>query len=314
MGGAIFKGSDSAEQTEEQKLRKALSQHFTEGGVKKLLIGGNWKANGTKEQVQDWISMLNEITEIPPNAEVVCAPTWLHLPSVLAGVTSGVQISSQNIAKHAGYGAFTGEITAQMLKEFGVSWCITGHSERRAMEGETSEIVAAKTKLAIDNGLKVIFCCGETLEEREAGKLNDVVLADQCMALKNALTLEDWASVVIAYEPVWAIGTGVTASPEQAQEVHAAIRAWLTENVNPDVSIGTRILYGGSVKAANAPELIQCNDIDGFLVGGASLKPEFKDIVLAAKDAPQVPVSVGGEQPAGEQATEQPGAEQPAAP
>ncbi|CAM9609995.1 unnamed protein product [Heterosigma akashiwo] len=292
MGAAVSFGSEG-EQTPEQKLRKALSVNYNDQGVKKYLVGGNWKANGTKEQVASWIAMLNEITDIPANAEVVVAPTWLHLPAAQNGVTSGVQISSQNIAKHSGYGAYTGETTAQMLKEFGINWCITGHSERRAMEGETSEIVAAKTKLAIDNGLKVMFCCGETLEEREAGKLNDVVLADQCTALKAALQPEDWASVVIAYEPVWAIGTGVTATPEQAQEVHAAIRAWLSSDVHSDIAAATRILYGGSVKGSNAAELIQCPDIDGFLVGGASLKPEFKDIVAAAGTAPHEPVNLG---------------------
>mmetsp|Transcript_17943 Transcript_17943/g.23134 ORF Transcript_17943/g.23134 Transcript_17943/m.23134 type:complete len:173 (+) Transcript_17943:581-1099(+) len=168
-----------------------------------------------------------------------------------------------------------------MIKDFGLEWCITGHSERRAMEGETSEIVAEKTKVAIDAGLNVIFCCGETLEEREAERTMDVVNNDHIAALIAKLTPEDWAKVVIAYEPVWAIGTGKVATPEQAQEVHAQIRAFLASQVSSEVAEATRIIYGGSVKGSNAAELGGCNDIDGFLVGGASLTSDFLTIINA---------------------------------
>ncbi|CAM9794135.1 unnamed protein product [Sphacelaria rigidula] len=174
-----------------------------------------------------------------------------------------------------------------MAKEFGLEWVITGHSERRVgfgEGGESSELVAEKTKVALDSGLNVIACIGESLEIREADKTLEVVLEDHMAALEKALEQADWSRVVVAYEPVWAIGTGKTASPAQAQEVHQAIRAWMSEKVSPEVAESLRIIYGGSVKAANAAELATCPDIDGFLVGGASLKPEFVDIIKAVAD------------------------------
>ncbi|CAM9121728.1 unnamed protein product [Chrysoparadoxa australica] len=173
-----------------------------------------------------------------------------------------------------------------MIVDSGLEWVITGHSERRTgfgIQGETSALVAEKTKKAVAAGLNVMACVGETLEEREAGNTLKVVLEDHMAALAAALSTEDWAKVVVAYEPVWAIGTGKTASPEQAQEVHAAIRAWLSETVSPEVAAATRIIYGGSVKAANADVLADCADIDGFLVGGASLKPEFIQVIGAVE-------------------------------
>jgi len=252
---------------------------------RKYLIGGNWKCNGTKESVEALVKTLNEGGDFPANAEVVCAPPMLFIDYVKTNIRPDIAVSTQNVAKSASPGAFTGEIVAPMIKDFGLDWCITGHSERRSMEGETSEIVAEKTKVAIDAGLKVMFCCGETLEEREAERTMEVVNNDHIAALIAKLAPADWANVVIAYEPVWAIGTGKVASPEQAQEVHAQIRAFLASQVSQEVADTTRIIYGGSVKGANAAEIGSGADIDGFLVGGASLTADFLTIINAVPQA-----------------------------
>ena len=177
-------------------------------------------------------------------------------------------------------GAFTGEISASQLKDSNINWTILGHSERRTILGESDAAVSSKTKFATENGLSVIWCCGESLEEREAGKTIDVV-GKQLAALKSQVS--DWSRIVIAYEPIWAIGTGKVATTQQAQEVHAAIREWLKKEVSQKVSDETRILYGGSVSEKNCGELAKEADIDGFLVGGASLKPAFVDIINSNK-------------------------------
>ncbi len=169
-----------------------------------------------------------------------------------------------------------------MLKDFGLNWVILGHSERRHVFGESDLDVANKVKMALDNDLSVMACIGEKLDEREAGQ-TDAVNARQLSAIREQV--EDWSNIVIAYEPVWAIGTGVTASPEQAQEAHDSLRGWLRSNVSAEAAEKTRILYGGSVTDKNAADLIQRPDIDGFLVGGASLKDAFKDIVSACDTA-----------------------------
>jgi len=245
---------------------------------KKMLVGGNWKCNGTTAKVSQLVAMLND-APVPPHVEVVVCPVALHIPTAVAGLKPEIQVGAQNCSV-TGTGAFTGEVAASQLKDFGIQWTITGHSERREM-GETNEQVALKTKEAVSEGLSVIACVGEKIETRKAGKTLDLVLNEQMASFLSTLAPADWAKVAIAYEPVWAIGTGETATPEQAQEVHAAIRKWLAENVSPAVAADVRIMYGGSVKAANAKELAQCPDIDGFLVGGASLKPEFADIIQA---------------------------------
>lgn len=165
--------------------------------------------------------------------------------------------------------------------DFGLTWTLTGHSERRAYYGETDEIVANKTKRALDLGLNVIFCIGETLEQREADQTLDV-LKRQTQALASIISEKDWDRVVIAYEPVWAIGTGVVATPAQAQEAHKNLRHWISGNVSFDVAQTVRIIYGGSVNGKNSAELIALHDVDGFLVGGASLKPEFETIIKSA--------------------------------
>lgn len=163
------------------------------------------------------------------------------------------------------------------LKDSGINWTILGHSERRTILNESDEVVASKTKAAVDGGLSVIWCCGESLEERESGKTVEVV-TKQLAALKEKIG-SDWSKIVVAYEPIWAIGTGKVATTEQAQEVHAALRKWLRENVDAKAADETRILYGGSVSEKNCKELAKQPDIDGFLVGGASLKPAFVDII-----------------------------------
>jgi triosephosphate isomerase len=184
-------------------------------------------------------------------------------------------VAAQNCAAQ-GNGAFTGEISADILSDLGLQWVILGHSERRSLYHECNDYVAKKVKYALDKGLNVILCIGEKLDEREAEKTNEVLKAqlDACKA-----SVADWSKVVVAYEPVWAIGTGKVASPEQAQDTQAYVRSWLKDNVSEDVANHTRIIYGGSVTAGNCGELIKKPDVDGFLVGGASLKPEFGEII-----------------------------------
>jgi len=219
------------------------------------------------------------------NVDVVVAPPFLHLSKVLSEVNPRFEVGAQNAwvepdlydPEHhydSSTGAFTGEVSAEMLEDMAVPWVILGHSERRTLMGETNEIVGKKVAHARYHGLSVIACVGETLEEREAGTTLDIIfkqlqaIADEIDDLEHS----SWgAQVVIAYEPVWAIGTGKVATPLQAQEVHAAIRKWLNDNVSAEVAASTRIQYGGSVNAQNCTDLAKYGDIDGFLVGGASL-------------------------------------------
>jgi glyceraldehyde 3-phosphate dehydrogenase len=219
--------------------------------------------------------MLNQST-LTTDTEVVVCPSQVYVQGVQSGLRGDVAVGAQDCWVQ-GNGAYTGETSADMLKDMGVQWVIVGHSERRG-KGETDAEVAAKAKYALDKGLKVIACCGEPLEAREAGTTNEFVFP-QIKAYADAFTKEDWDRVVIAYEPIWAIGTGLTATPEQAQDTHAAIRQYLGQIAGADVAENTRILYGGSASGKTAPGLSAKADIDGFLVGGASLKPEFADIV-----------------------------------
>jgi len=232
--------------------------------------------NGDKSSIDEIVGFL-KAGPLDPNTEVVVAPPALYVDYVRRSLPPTIAVSAQNCYKVA-KGAFTAEISPTMIKDIGATWAIIGHSERRQIFGETDELIAEKVEHALANGIGVIACIGETLQEREAGKTEEVVFR-QLAAIKAKVN--DWTNVVIAYEPVWAIGTGKTASPEQAQEVHAALRKWLTSNVSSQVSDATRILYGGSVTGANCKELAKKEDIDGFLVGGASLKPEFVQIVNA---------------------------------
>ncbi|KAG8053452.1 hypothetical protein GUJ93_ZPchr0001g31493 [Zizania palustris] len=246
---------------------------------RKFFVGGNWKCNGTADQVDKIVKILNEGQVPSPDVvEVVVSPPYVFLPVVKSQLRPEFQVAAQNCWVKKG-GAFTGEISAEMLVNLGVPSVILGHSERRSLLGESSEFVGDKVAYALAQGLKVIACVGETLEQRESGSTMDVVSA-QTKAI--AERIKDWTNVVIAYEPVWAIGTGKVATPAQAQEVHAVLRDWLRTNVSPEVAESTRIIYGGSVTAANCKELAGQPDLDGFLVGGASLKLEFIDIINAA--------------------------------
>ncbi len=234
--------------------------------------------NGSAAANAQWLAAWRSAS--PPCDAVVCAP-FVYLPQVGAGLAGGAaELGAQNLSEQAP-GAFTGEVAGEMLLDVGCRWVIVGHSERRALYGETSERVAQKAARAIALGLKPIVCVGETLEERDAGRTLEVVTA-QLAAVLATCPVEQLAGGAVAYEPVWAIGTGRTATPAQAQEVHAAIRAQLARS-DAQAAQRTRILYGGSVKPANAGELFAQPDIDGGLIGGASLvAADFTAICAAA--------------------------------
>lgn len=246
--------------------------------ARKFFVGGNFKANGSLKAIQTIVENLNG-AQLDPNVEVVISPPSLFLLTTAEKVDSKIKVAAQNVFDKPD-GAWTGELTVKMLTEHGIEWVILGHSERRTIFKESSEFVADKTKAALDSGLNVILCIGETLEEREAGKTIDVCCG-QLKAVVDKISTADWSKVVIAYEPVWAIGTGKVATTEQAQDAHGSLREWLAKSVSPEVAQATRILYGGSVNEKNCKDLATQPDIDGFLVGGASLKPAFVDIINA---------------------------------
>lgn len=255
--------------------RRASRAVVAMAGSGKFFVGGNWKCNGTKESITKLVSDLNAAT-LESDVDVVVAPPFVYIEQVKNSLTDRIEISAQNVWISKG-GAFTGEISAEQLLDIGCKWVILGHSERRHIIGEDNQFIGKKAAYALSQNLKIIPCIGELLEEREAGKTFDVCF-EQMKAFADSIT--NWQDVVIAYEPVWAIGTGKVASPQQAQEVHAAVRDWLKTNVSPEVASATRIIYGGSVNAGNCEELAKQEDIDGFLVGGASLKgPEFATII-----------------------------------
>lgn len=217
---------------------------------------------------------------------VIIAPPFVYLSEVAKAISgkSGIELAAQNCHTEAS-GAYTGEVSPQMLKDVGCQWVILGHSERREYQKEGSELLLAKTKAALAAGLKVIFCCGEPLEVRDGNTQNKFV---ETQLRETVLTLPatDWKALVIAYEPIWAIGTGRTATAEQAQEMHAHIRQVIADALGMDVAAQTRILYGGSAKPQNAPELFSQPDVDGGLIGGAALKAEdFNGIIEAAKNS-----------------------------
>lgn len=244
---------------------------------RKFFVGGNWKMNGNKAKIDSILTFLNS-GKLNQDTDVVCAPPSLYVSYVKNNLTSHVQVALQN-CHGASSGAFTGEVAAEMGEDLGCSWVILGHSERRHKFGESNEVIGEKVKHVLTNTkLGVIACIGELLSEREENKTLDVI-AKQMEAI--AANVNDWSRVVIAYEPVWAIGTGKVATPEQAQEVHAEVRKWLAAHANENVASTTRILYGGSVSGGNCVELGKKPDVDGFLVGGASLKEDFVSIVNA---------------------------------
>uniref|UniRef100_A0AAF5CZL2 Triosephosphate isomerase n=2 Tax=Strongyloides stercoralis TaxID=6248 RepID=A0AAF5CZL2_STRER len=243
---------------------------------RKFFVGGNWKMNGDKTTIDGILNFLNGYTDDGKVDVVVCPPAP-YLVYVKEHLKNGVKVAAQNCYK-VPKGAFTGEVSPAMLNDLDIKYVVLGHSERRHIFGESDVLIAEKTKHALESGLTVIFCVGEKLEEREAGKTKDVNFRQLQALIDLGVSFDN---IVIAYEPVWAIGTGKTATPEQAQEVHMWIRQFLKEKVSPDTANKTRIIYGGSVTAGNCVELGKKEDIDGFLVGGASLKPEFIQIINA---------------------------------
>jgi triosephosphate isomerase (TIM) len=245
--------------------------------VRRPIVGGNWKCNLNQEGARKLVASLNELDA--EGCDVVVAPIALHIPIATAALKPAVAVAAQN-CNFKGTGAYTGELAPEQLVDAGVRWVILGHSERRSYFKEDNDILRAKLEAARAAGLSVIFCIGESLQEREEERTREVLVSQ----LKPVVDLLDPAGVVIAYEPIWAIGTGKTATPQMAQDTHKEIRDYLA-TVNPEVASNIRIQYGGSATAANAPELSICPDIDGFLVGGASLKPEFADIVRAIATA-----------------------------
>ncbi len=242
------------------------------------LVAGNWKMNGSQVLLGE---IAGALVGYQGKAEAVVCPPFPYLAAARAALPASVQVGAQNLSDQA-EGAFTGEVAGSMLSEAGCRYVIIGHSERRALYGEDDALVAAKFAQAQAAGLVPILCVGETLEEREAGNTESVVCG-QLLAVVEAVGIEAFASAVVAYEPVWAIGTGKTASPEQAQEVHATLRQTLSEK-SPEIAASTRLLYGGSVKADNAALLFSQSDIDGGLIGGASLTADsFIAICQAAQ-------------------------------
>ncbi|WP_026327384.1 triose-phosphate isomerase [Proteiniphilum acetatigenes] len=239
--------------------------------MRKNIVAGNWKMN---KNLQEGVELAKELNEALKNkivnCDVVIGTPFIHLASVVNAVnTNKIGVAAQNCADKES-GAYTGEVSAAMVASTGARYVILGHSERRAYYHETSEILKEKVKLALANGLTPIFCIGEVLEEREAGKHFDVVKSQIEDSLFE-LSPEDFAKIVLAYEPVWAIGTGKTATADQAQEIHAFIRKTLAEKYGQEIADNTSILYGGSANAGNAKELFSNPDVDGGLIGGASL-------------------------------------------
>lgn len=247
--------------------------------MRKPLVAGNWKMNGSLSSIRELVEGIT--AGLSTDAEVLVCPPSVYAAQVkeLLG-NSGVKVGLQNASDKTS-GAFTGEISPLMVKDLGIEYVLIGHSERRSIYGETDEQIAAKFIALVDAGVVPVLCVGETLEEREAGKTMDVV-AHQINTVLKAAGSDRLANFVIAYEPVWAIGTGLTASPEQAQEVHADIRALLSNN-DAAMAQRTRILYGGSMNAKNASDLMAQADVDGGLIGGASLvAADFRTIIDAA--------------------------------
>ncbi|MDP0491510.1 MAG: triose-phosphate isomerase [Verrucomicrobiota bacterium JB023] len=240
--------------------------------MRKPIIAANWKMNKGPSETEDFLtSFLSKLGKATDKCDIVVAPPFVSLPKASQILHShDVSVAAQNVSQYDA-GAYTGEVNVLMLRELFVPYVILGHSERRSVFGESDEVINAKMLKAREVNLKPIFCIGETLEERESGQLEAVLKRQVNEGLKG-FSEKDMLETVVAYEPVWAIGTGVTASPEQAQEAHAKVRVLLAELFGGDVADKVRIQYGGSVKPANAAELLSQPDIDGALVGGASLE------------------------------------------
>lgn len=241
--------------------------------MRKKIVAGNWKMNNDVNQT---IALLDDILAKKPeftSAKIVVAPSFINLTTAVAKTKgTNIIVAAQNMHQSES-GAFTGEVSVNMLKSANVNTVILGHSERRAYFGETNELLAKKVDTALKHGLTIIFCFGEELADRQSGNHFNVVESQLREGLFH-IAEADWANIVLAYEPVWAIGTGETASPDQAQEMHAFIRNLISQSVSPAVADATSILYGGSVKPDNAAEIFGKADVDGGLIGGASLKAD----------------------------------------
>ncbi len=240
--------------------------------MRKIFIAGNWKMNKSSAETQSFLEKLNQFNQNWHSDQVIqiICPPFLYLETAKKAVlNTAVCIGAQNCSEQNN-GAFTGEISVQMLKDIQMDYCIIGHSERRQYYGETDQLIQKKYLKLKESDIKAIICIGETLAEREAGNTFEVINT-QLSGIFDQLELNDTNSLVIAYEPVWAIGTGKTATPEQAQEVHHYIRNWFKKHYNTEIADQIAILYGGSVKPDNIKELLACPDIDGGLIGGASL-------------------------------------------
>lgn len=248
--------------------------------MRKKIVAGNWKMNGNLSSSNALYAAIVEAkASFPENVEVMVAPSFVFIPELMAKKESRVKVIAQNCASND-EGAFTGEVSASMLKSIGVDTAIVGHSERRHIFGESIRDVSEKVVMLLKHNMQVVFCVGEQLNERKSDS-HFTVISDQLASIQNIDPVL-FEKVIVAYEPVWAIGTGETASPQQAQEMHAFIREELRKSYG-NMANETRILYGGSVKPANAKELFSQSDVDGGLVGGASLNADdFIQIILAA--------------------------------
>ncbi|HEY2250745.1 MAG TPA: triose-phosphate isomerase [Planctomycetaceae bacterium] len=252
--------------------------------MRRLFVAGNWKMNTLGPSAVELAAALAKAVPAPlPAVEVAICPPFPYLAAVATAIAgSGVELGAQNVW-HEKPGAYTGEVAVEMLVDLRCRWVIIGHSERRQILGETDEIISKKTLAALAKGLSVILCVGETLAQRQAGE-TERVLDSQMQGSLAGVAEQAFGKIVVAYEPVWAIGTGVTATTEQAESAHLHLRKWLGTRYNSSIAAAMRILYGGSVKAQNALALMEQPDVDGALVGGASLKvDDFLPIVRAAE-------------------------------
>ena len=248
--------------------------------MRKKIVAGNWKMNLDKSSSEHLVKEILESTQEKKDIQIVLSPPFIYLEQVVKDCVSrpDVLIAAQNCSAYDN-GAFTGEVSTNMLKSIGVDYVIIGHSERRQFFSESNDVLMNKISLSLSNNLKVIFCCGEDINQREKD-LHFEIIEDQLKSTVFKLSPNDFSKIVIAYEPIWAIGTGKTATSDQAQEIHGFIRSLITTNYNKDISDNTTILYGGSCKPSNAKVIFSEDDIDGGLIGGASLKSaDFTSII-----------------------------------
>jgi triosephosphate isomerase len=255
--------------------------------MRKYLVAGNWKMNGSKQQIKSLLQdLMPKVSAIGDKVDLLVCPPSIYIDKVAQLISgSNLQVGAQNVARGVNT-AFTGEISPAMLGDFSCNYVIIGHSERRQLLGETDEQIAAKCQVSLAEGLKPILCVGETQQQMNEGR-GFAVVEQQLQTVLQQLGIEAFAFMVIAYEPVWAIGTGLTATPEQAQAMHAKIRGLLA-GLSKEIAATTRVIYGGSVNSSNAKDLFKELDIDGGLIGGASLKAQdFSDICHAAMSMTQ---------------------------